>query len=99
MDMKKICLDGIKKDVYIKVLREASEGLDPDMRRIYGRTIETAAAAPSAMLLTPAQKEISVSALDRYAYQARGTDEELAAARDMLDQLRMSRKEYREKYK
>lgn len=97
MDMKKLGLDGIKKDVYIEVLREASEGLDPDMRRIYGRTIETAAAAPGAMLLTPAQKEISVSALDRYVYMARGTDGELAAARDMLDQLSMTRKEYRKK--
>lgn len=97
MDMKKLSLDGIKKDVYIEVLREASEGLDPDMRRIYGRTIETAAAAPGAMLLTPAQKEISVSALDRYVYMARGTDGELAAARSMLDQLSMTRKEYRKK--
>lgn len=99
MDMKKLGLDGIKKDVYIKVLQEASKGLDPDMRRIYDRTIETAAAAPGVMLLTPAQKEISVSALGRYAYMARGTDEELAAAQGMLDQLSMTRKEYREKYK
>lgn len=97
MDMKKLDLDGIKKDIYIKALQDASDGLDADMRRIYGRTAETAAAAPGAMLLTPAQKEISVSALDRYVYQARGTDEELAAARDMLDQLSMTRKEYREK--
>lgn len=97
MDMKKLGLDGIKKDIYIKALQDASDGLDADMRRIYGRTAETAAAAPGAMLLTPAQKEISVSALDRYVYQARGTDEELAAARDMLDQLSMTRKEYRKK--
>lgn len=95
MEMKKISLDGNKKDVYIEALRSAAEGLDADMRRIYCRTIETAAAAPGSMLLTPAQKDVSVSALEKFAYTARDEAERLAAS-DMLDQLRMSRKEYRE---
>lgn len=93
MDMKKISLDGIKKDVYIKALQDASDGLDADMRRIYGRTVETAAAAPGSTLLTPAQRDISISALDRYAVTRHG--DEQAAAWSMLDQLRMTRKEYR----
>lgn len=87
---KKLNISGRKAGILRTALLRASDSLPHEMRRIYGRTVsQTIAAEPSGrILLTEAQVSIVRNALQ---------DLEHPDAKDMCDQLSMTRREYRAK--
>lgn len=90
MTQKKLSLDAAKKAVLVDALAAAAETLDGDMSIIYRETARQAREADDRVLLTGAQVSIACSALSLHG---RGPE-----AADMLDQLRLTRKQYAERH-
>ncbi len=86
MTQKKLSLDGTKKTVLIDALAAAAEAVDGDMSVIYRETARQAREAADRILLTDAQVSIARSALSLHGH---GPE-----AADMIDQLRLTRKQY-----
>lgn len=88
---KKLDISGVKGPIYVNALEMAADKLPGAETNIYYATIrQVRSACDSKVLLTPAQQMISVSALR--SYQSEYKD---VASRNMLDQLTMTRIQYR----
>lgn len=98
MDMKTLDISGEKKNLAAEALEEAAQGMAPDMARIYGITRKQALdGAKHKLVLTAAQKNVMISALSLWLKRKPHDPRSETAAR-MLDQLELTKKQYREKY-